>query len=125
MKLVIVESPTKAKTISRFLGKEYKVESSFGHVRDLPKSKLGVDVENNFEPQYEIPLKAKKRVTELKKLAEKADAIYLASDEDREGEAIAWHLLTILVNKNPQSNVSLSTKLRKRPLCMHWKILAI
>lgn len=102
MKLVIVESPTKAKTISRFLGKEYKIESSFGHVRDLPKSKIGVDVENNFEPQYTVPLKAKKRVTELKKLAEKADVIYLATDEDREGEAIAWHLQELLTIKKPK-----------------------
>lgn len=100
MKLVIVESPTKAKTITRFLGKEYRVESSFGHVRDLPKSKIGVDVEHNFEPQYVIPTKAKKRVSELKKLAAKADEIFLATDEDREGEAIAWHLLHILDTKN-------------------------
>ncbi|HAH04826.1 TPA: type I DNA topoisomerase [Candidatus Komeilibacteria bacterium] len=90
--LVIVESPTKAKTISRFLGKDYKVESSFGHVRDLPKSKMGIDIENNFAPQYVIPAKAKKRVAELKKLAAKSDTIYYATDSDREGEAIAWHL---------------------------------
>lgn len=99
MDLVIVESPTKAKTITRFLGKGYKVESSFGHVRDLPKSKLGVDVEHDFEPQYIVPDKAKKRVTELKKLAAKANTIYLASDEDREGEAIAWHLEQLLGEK--------------------------
>ena len=96
MNLIIVESPTKAKTISKFLGKEYKVESSFGHIRDLPKSKLGVDLENNFEPKYVIPTKAKKRVTELKKLAKEASSIILASDEDREGEAIAWHLFEAL-----------------------------
>ncbi len=96
MNLIIVESPTKAKTISKFLGKEYKVESSFGHIRDLPKSDLGVDLENNFEPKYVIPTKAKKRVTELKKLAKEADTIILASDEDREGEAIAWHLFESL-----------------------------
>ena len=83
--LVIVESPTKAKTITKFLGPAYKVESSFGHVRDLPKSKLGVDLENNFEPQYVIPTKARKKVNELKKLAEKSDLIYFATDEDREG----------------------------------------
>lgn len=92
-KLVIVESPTKAKTIGGFLGKGYKVESSFGHVRDLPKSKLGVDTENNFEPTYTIPAKAKKVVAKLKALAEKSQEIYLATDEDREGEAISWHLL--------------------------------
>ncbi len=92
MHLVIVESPTKAKTISKFLGKDYKVESSFGHIRDLPKSKIGIDVEKNFEPHYIIPLKAKKNVTALKKLSAKSDTVILATDEDREGEAIAWHL---------------------------------
>lgn len=96
MNLVIVESPTKAKTISKFLGSKYKVESSFGHIRDLPKSKLGVDLENNFEPQYIIPKKAQKNVTALKKLASKADEVILATDEDREGEAIAWHLMQAL-----------------------------
>lgn len=96
MKLVIVESPTKAKTISNFLGKEYTVRSSFGHIRDLPKSKIGIDTENNFEPHYLIPPKAKKVASELKELAKKADDIILATDEDREGEAIAWHLLYVL-----------------------------
>ena len=96
MNLVIVESPTKAKTIGKFLGSKYKVESSFGHIRDLPKSKLGVDLENNFEPQYIIPKKAQKNVTALKKLAAKADTVILATDEDREGEAIAWHLMHAL-----------------------------
>ena len=92
MKLVIVESPTKAKTISKFLGKDFKVESSYGHIRDLPKSKMGIDTEHNFEPSYVIPTKSRKRVNELKKEAAKADEVILASDEDREGEAIAWHL---------------------------------
>ena len=96
MNLVIVESPTKAKTISKFLGKGFKVESSFGHIRDLPKSKLGVDVENNFEPQYIIPVKARKNLNLLKKEAQKAEQIILATDEDREGEAIAWHLAQAL-----------------------------
>ncbi len=94
--LVIVESPTKAKTISRFLNGKYKVEASFGHVRDLPTSKMGLDIEHDFEPTYVIPPKAKKRVAELKKLAKDAPEIILATDEDREGEAIAWHLLTAL-----------------------------
>ncbi len=94
--LIIVESPTKAKTISGFLGKGYKIESSFGHVRDLPKSKLGVDIENNFEPTYAVPMKAKKVVTKLKTLAAKADNVYFATDEDREGEAISWHLQYLL-----------------------------
>jgi len=96
MNLVIVESPTKARTISRFLGKDFLVESSFGHIRDLPKSKLGIDLEKNFEPQYIIPMKSKKRVTFLKKEAQKSDAVILAVDEDREGEAIAWHLVKAL-----------------------------
>ncbi len=95
-KLIIVESPTKAKTITGFLPKDYKVVSSFGHVRDLPKSKLGVDVENNFEPSYVIPTRAKKTVTTLKNLAKKAEMVYFATDEDREGEAISWHLQQIL-----------------------------
>ena len=96
MKLVIVESPAKARTIEKFLGQDYCVESSFGHVRDLPKSALGVDVEHNFEPKYIIPMKAKKRVALLKKLSAKADEVILATDEDREGEAIAWHLVQAL-----------------------------
>jgi len=90
--LIIVESPTKAKTIGNFLGKGYIVESSYGHVRDLPKSKMGVDIEHDFAPAYIIPVKAKKRAGELKKLAAKAKTIYYATDEDREGEAISWHL---------------------------------
>ncbi len=96
MKLVIVESPTKAKTIAKFLGEDFKIESSFGHVRDLPKSKLSIDVEHGFEPHYIIPVKSKKTVTALKKLAAKADGVILATDEDREGEAIAWHLSQVL-----------------------------
>jgi len=94
--LVIVESPTKAKTISKFLGKDYTVLSSFGHIRDLPKSALGVDTEHDFKPKYVIPTKAKKAVTELKKAAKDANEVLLATDEDREGEAIAWHIAKIL-----------------------------
>lgn len=94
--LIIVESPTKARTIGRFLGSEFDVTSSYGHVRDLPKSKLGVDVEHDFEPQYIEPPRAKKAITELKTKAKKATNIYLATDEDREGEAIAWHLSHVL-----------------------------
>src|SRR3989344_2252726 len=94
--LVIVESPTKAKTISRFLDGKYKVEASFGHVRDLPSSKMGIDIEHDFEPTYLVPPKSKKRVAELKKLAKDAPEIILATDEDREGEAIAWHLISAL-----------------------------
>ena len=95
--LVIVESPTKAKTISKFLGKDYQIESSFGHIRDLPKSKMGIDIDGKtFEPQYVIPTKSRKNANALKKLAQKAEMVYLASDEDREGEAIAWHLQHII-----------------------------
>jgi len=94
--LVIVESPTKAKTISRFLDGKYKVEASFGHIRDLPSSKMGIDIEHDFEPTYVIPPKAKKKVEELIKLAKAAPMVILATDEDREGEAIAWHLLSAL-----------------------------
>ncbi len=94
--LIIVESPTKAKTISRFVGKNYIVKSSYGHIRDLPKSKLGVDTENNFEPEYAIPAKAQKNLSDLKKFAAKSDKIILATDEDREGEAISWHLAQVL-----------------------------
>ncbi len=99
--LVIVESPTKAKTISRFLGKGFIVESSYGHVRDLPSSKLGVDTENNFEPKYLVPVRAKPLVKKLKELAGKAGKIILATDEDREGESIAWHLVQALGLNEP------------------------
>src|SRR3989338_4996506 len=102
MQLIIVESPTKANTIKKFLGKDYKVLASFGHVRDLPKSELGVDVENNFTPKYVIPLKARKTISELKKEAKKIKSTILATDEDREGEAIAWHLAQILELDNPK-----------------------
>lgn len=90
--LVIVESPAKAKTIEKFLGKDYKVESSFGHIADLPSKELGVDVDNNFAPKYIVDKDKKALVKKLKDLADKADTIWLASDEDREGEAISWHL---------------------------------
>ncbi len=95
-KLVIVESPSKAKTIGKFLGSRYKVVASVGHVRDLPKSKLGIDIDNDFEPQY-ISIRGKGDIIkELKKEAKKADKIYLATDHDREGEAISWHLAHLL-----------------------------
>src|SRR6266481_8210230 len=94
--LVIVESPTKARTISKFLGKDYDVQASFGHIRDLPKSKMGIDIEHDFEPTYTIPIKAKTVVEDLKERAAKASEVILATDEDREGEAIAWHLVSAL-----------------------------
>src|ERR1700677_2432302 len=96
MELIVVESPTKAKTISKFVGKDYVVESSYGHIRDLPKSKIGIDVKNDFEPTYVIPKKAEPVVENLKALAKKATRVILATDEDREGEAIAWHLIKAL-----------------------------
>lgn len=94
--LVIVESPAKAKTIEKFLGKGYVVTSSFGHIRDLSKKDFGIDIENNYEPIYEISPDKKKVVDELKKMTKKADVVWIASDEDREGEAIAWHLFETL-----------------------------
>lgn len=94
--LVIVESPAKAKTIEKFLGNDYKVLSSYGHIRDLKKKEFSIDVENGFEPTYEIPTDKKKLVADLKAEAKKADMVWLASDEDREGEAISWHLYEVL-----------------------------
>ncbi|OFY44735.1 MAG: DNA topoisomerase I [Bacteroidetes bacterium RBG_13_44_24] len=94
--LVIVESPAKAKTIEKFLGKDFRVISSFGHIRDLSKKNLGIDIENDFTPDYEIPKEKTKVVSELRKAAAEAKNIWIASDEDREGEAIAWHLTGVL-----------------------------
>jgi DNA topoisomerase-1 len=94
--LVIVESPAKAKTIEKFLGKDFKVASSFGHISDLPSKELGVDVEGDFSAKYVVSKDKKKLVSELKSLAKKSETVWLASDEDREGEAIAWHLANIL-----------------------------
>lgn len=90
--LVIVESPAKAKTIGKYLGPSFSVRSSMGHIRDLPGKKLSVDIENNFTPEYKVIPSRKKLVSELLADVKKADAIYMASDLDREGEAIAWHL---------------------------------
>ena len=104
--LVIVESPAKAKTISKFLGSDFKVMASMGHVRDLPKSKLGFDPENNFEPKYLVSTDKKKVISDLKKEITKDTTIYLAADEDREGEAIAWHLIPALkIEKNPLKRI--------------------
>ncbi|TFG46789.1 MAG: DNA topoisomerase I, partial [Dehalococcoidia bacterium] len=91
-KLVIVESPAKAKTLTRFLGSGYTIKASLGHIRDLPKSKLGVDVEHDFTPQY-VNMRVKSAVLkELREAAKKSTSVFLATDPDREGEAIAWHL---------------------------------
>ena len=94
--LVIVESPAKAKTIEKFLGKDYKVLSSYGHIRDLKKKAFSIDIKDNFKPDYEIPADKQKLVSDLKEEAGKADMVWLASDEDREGEAISWHLYEVL-----------------------------
>ena len=94
--LVIVESPAKAKTIEKFLGKDYKVMSSYGHIRDLRKKDISIKVDSDFQPVYEIPTDKKALVAELKKAAKEAETVWLASDEDREGEAIAWHLYEVL-----------------------------
>jgi DNA topoisomerase-1 len=101
-KLVIVESPTKARTLSGILGSGYQIMASMGHIRDLPKSGLGVDTEGDFSPKYVIPTKARKTVTALKKAAAESDELFLATDEDREGEAIAWHILQVI---DDQQNV--------------------
>ena len=94
--LVIVESPSKAKTIGKYLGPDYIVKASMGHLRDLPKSKMGVDLEQDFTPQY-IPVRGKEElIKELKKSASQVDTVYLATDPDREGEAISWHLKELL-----------------------------
>jgi len=120
MKLVIVESPAKAKTIGRFLGKDYRVEASYGHIRDLPSNaaeipaaykdkpwaKLGVDVHNNFETIYVVQKDSKKQIAELKSLLAQADEVVLATDEDREGEAISWHLLEALKPKVPVKRIA-------------------
>ncbi|MCH8905217.1 MAG: DNA topoisomerase I, partial [Bacteroidetes bacterium] len=94
--LMIVESPAKAKTIEKFLGEEFKVTSCYGHIRDLPRGSLAIDTENNYEPTYDVSEDKAKIVTELRKFAKESENIWLATDEDREGEAISWHLCEVL-----------------------------
>ncbi len=94
-KLVIVESPAKTKTLSKILGKGYTIKASIGHVRDLPRGQMGVDIEHGFEPKYVVPRAKTKLVNELKSAVKSASAVYLATDPDREGEAIAWHLAEV------------------------------
>jgi DNA topoisomerase-1 len=121
--LVIVESPAKAKTINRYLGSDYVVEPSMGHVRDLPKSKMGVDIEHDFAPQYIVIADRRKVVTALKKEAETADLIYLAADPDREGEAICWHLREILKNGHREIRRVLMSEITKKGVTEafeHW-----
>ncbi|MFX0145894.1 MAG: toprim domain-containing protein, partial [Candidatus Hodarchaeota archaeon] len=103
--LVIVESPTKAKTINKYLGKDYSVKSSMGHLIDLPKSRLAVDVGNNFKPDY-ITIRGRGKIlSELKKEAQRSDHIYLAADSDREGEAISYHIKNALEKANPDAEI--------------------
>src|SRR6185436_11438162 len=94
--LLIVESPAKAKTIEKILGSDFQVKSCFGHIRDLEKAGMGINLEKNFEPTYIVPLEKEKVVKDLKGLAKKSDEVWLATDEDREGEAISWHLCEVL-----------------------------
>src|SRR6476660_4477096 len=94
--LLIVESPAKAKTIEKILGPDFEVKSCFGHIRDLEKDDMGIDVKNNFKPRYIVPYEKKKVVSDLKQLAKKSKEVWLATDEDREGEAISWHLCEVL-----------------------------
>ena len=100
--LLIVESPAKAKTIESILGKDFEVRSCFGHIRDLEKNDMGIDVKNNFTPKYIVPEEKERVVRDLKALAKKADEVWLASDEDREGESISWHLAEVL-NLDPKT----------------------
>ncbi|SVB05896.1 uncharacterized protein METZ01_LOCUS158750, partial [marine metagenome] len=99
--LIIVESPSKAKTLQRFLGDEHQIEASVGHIRDLPKNDLGIDIDNGFKPTYVAYEDKKKVIAQLKSMIKKADTLYLATDPDREGEAIAWHLVELLQPKIP------------------------
>src|ERR1700733_14584974 len=103
--LLIVESPAKAKTIEKILGKDFEVKSCYGHIRDLEKDDMGIDVNNHYQPRYKVPEDKERVVRELKQLAKKSDEVWLASDEDREGESISWHLAEVL---------GLNTKTTKR-----------
>jgi DNA topoisomerase-1 len=116
MNLIIVESPTKARTISKFLGKDFKVKSSFGHIRDLPQKEMGVDIENNFTPKYVVSAKAREKVKPLKEEMKKAASVILATDEDREGEAIAWHLAEILKLNPEEKNRIVFHEITKRAI---------
>lgn len=114
--LVIVESPAKAKTIEGYLGKDFKVSSSMGHIRDLPKGSGAIDVENNYEPTYEVSPDKKEIIAKLRKMAEDADMVYLASDEDREGEAISWHLKEVLDLSDAKSRRIVFTEITKKAI---------
>lgn len=119
MKLVIVESPTKARTISKFLGDDYVIKASMGHIMDLPKSTLGVDVEHDFAPQFELVLAKQAIISDLEASAKKADKIILATDPDREGEAIASHVKDML-GSNSKFKIQSSKLIRKRESSMNF-----
>ncbi len=114
--LVIVESPAKAKTIEGYLGKDFKVSSSMGHVRDLPKGNGAIDVENNFQPTYEVSPEKKEVIAKLRKMADEAEMVYLASDEDREGEAISWHLKEVLDLNDKKTRRIVFTEITKKAI---------
>src|SRR5687768_11973664 len=114
--LVIVESPAKAKTIEGYLGKDFKVSSSMGHVRDLPKGGGAIDVENNYEPTYEVSPEKKDVISKLRKLSDDAEIVYLASDEDREGEAISWHLKEVLDLADKKTRRIVFTEITKKAI---------
>src|SRR5262247_2748165 len=119
--LVIVESPAKAKTINKYLGRDYKVIASMGHVRDLPKSKLGVEVEDKFEPEYVVIPARQKVVKELKDAAEDVSDIYVATDPDREGEAIGWHLAEELGGKKKKVHRLMFNEITKKAILEAFK----
>src|SRR5690606_38355148 len=114
--LVIVESPAKAKTIEGYLGKDFKVASSMGHVRDLPKGGDAIDIENDYEPTYQVSPEKKDVISQLKKLAADAEVVYLASDDDREGEAISWHLKAVLDLNDAKTRRIVFTEITKKAI---------
>ena len=114
--LVVVESPAKAKTINKYLGRDFKVIASMGHVRDLPKSKLGVDVDAGFEPEYVVIPARAKVIKELKEAAKAADEIFVATDPDREGEAIGWHLSEELGGKKRKIHRLMFNEITKKAI---------
>ncbi|MDA0883046.1 MAG: toprim domain-containing protein, partial [Bacteroidetes bacterium] len=114
--LVIVESPAKAKTIEGYLGKDFTVKSSYGHVRDLPRKGVAIDIEDNFKPVYEVSEDKKKLLKELQALSKKAEVIWLATDEDREGEAISWHLQEALKLKDQQVKRIVFSEITKKAI---------
>ena len=122
--LVIVESPAKAKTIQKYLGDAFVVKSSFGHIRDLQDNSLSIDIEHGFKPEYVVPSDKKRVVNELKKLSDKASVIWLASDEDREGEAISWHLTETLGLDPAKTRRIVSTRLPRTRFCTQCRIRA-